>query len=454
MVDYNELWNIVLTEIELSVSKATYATWFQNTATGGYCNDVLTVCVPNSFTKEWLENKFHKTILKIIRASDPSIRNVEYVISPNLSKTFFKKPKKQEGEPQEFQLKFQEFQIDKQTNLNPRYDFKSFVVGGFNELAYAASLNVCENLGTLYNPLYIYGGVGLGKTHLLQSVGNFVKLKYPELKIKYITAQNFSDEYIESVINKETYFFKKKYKNYHLLIIDDVQFLSGKDKTQDELFHVFNTFHSTNRQIVFSSDCPPKLIPNLEDRLRSRFEGGMMADISKPEYESRLAILKTKILNINTKPSNSVLEFIALNITENIRELEGILNLIINRLKLTNKNELTDEELREIINKNKKPQKLITPNQIIKIISDFYNIDERHLFEKTRRRDIVKPRQIAMYLLREEYNGSYPYIGQKFGGRDHTTAMHACEKVQTELKKNNKLDEELKKIKELLYKTV
>jgi chromosomal replication initiator protein len=452
MVDYNELWNIVLTEVELSVSKATYATWFQNTAVGGYYNDVLTICVPNSFTKEWLENKFHKTILKIIRSSCPTIRNVEYVISPNLSKTPLKKQKKEEKESQEFQLKFQEFQIDKQTNLNPRYVFESFVVGPFNELAHAASFNVSKNLGVLYNPLYIYGGVGLGKTHLLQAIGNFTKTHYPNLKIKYITAQNFSDEYIESVINKEIYFFKKKYKNYHLLIIDDVQFLSGKDKTQEELFHVFNTFHSTNRQIVFSSDCPPKSISNLEDRLRSRFEGGMIADISKPEYESRLAILKTKVLKINPQPSNKVLEFIALNITDNIRELEGVLNLVVNRLKLLNKTELPEKDLWEIVNKNKKPQKAVTPNQIIKVISNFYNINEKYLFEKTRRRDIVKPRQIAMYLLREEYSGSYPYIGQKFGGRDHTTAMHAYEKIQSDLKKDNRLCEELKKIKELLYK--
>lgn len=439
--NYNELWQIVLNEMEFIVSKANYATWFKNTAIKDFREGVVYVGVPNSFVKEWLENKFQKTILKILRSYAENIRNIEFLISavnfPPISKI-----KKEENEG--LQLKFEETKIDKKTNLNPNYTFQSFIVGSFNELAHAAAFNIIEKPGALYNPLYIYGGVGLGKTHLLQAVGNELKNKYPNFKIIYVQSGNFIEEYIENVRAGTIYLFRKKFKTFDALIIDDVQFLGGKDKTQEELFHIFNAFHSLNKQVIFSSDCPPKLILNLEDRLRSRFEGGMMADISKPDFETRMAILKLKTANMSLNIQNKILEYIALSATDNIRELEGNLNLIAAELKI--KKELEETQIKEILNKNVRFKKILTPNQIIKKIADFYNINEKSISEKTRKKEIVKARQIAMYILREDYNNSYPDIGRRFGGKDHTTAMHSYEKISNELKINLSLNEEVNAI--------
>ena len=438
-LNYNELWQIVLGEIELMVSKATYATWFKNTGIHDFKDGVVYIGVPNSIVKEWLEKKFYKNILKILRSYSDNIRNTEYTICRTAQQTTLADQSKEILETH--QLKFKEFQIDKLTHLNPSYTLKSFIVGPFNELAHAAALNVIEKPGQIYNPLYIYGGVGLGKTHLLQTVGNEIKNKKPDLKIIYLAAQSFSDEYVENVRTGTTDIFRKKYKAYDVLIIDDVQFLGGKDKTQDELFHLFNLFQSYRKQAVFSSDCPPKLIPNIEDRLKSRFEGGMMADISKPDFESKMAILKFKAENLSLNFKDSILEYIAIHTTENIRELEGNLNIVAAELKI--KKELTNQQLKDILNKNAKLKKIITPNQVIKKIANFYNINEKALMEKTRKKEIVKTRQIAMYILREDYNTSFPDIGRKFGGKDHTTAIHSCEKIANELKTNQNLNEEI-----------
>lgn len=444
--DYNELWQIVLSEIELTVSKATYATWFKNTAIKTFEDGIIKVAVPNSFVKEWLENKFNKTIFKIIRSYCENVRSVEYTICQitPVKESVQQKTPASEG----MQLKFKELQVDRKTNLNPQYTFNSFIVGAYNELAHAAALNVIENPGIVYNPLYIYGGVGLGKTHLLQATGNELKKINPEIKISYTTSGNFSDEYVESVKSGSVHLFRKKYKSLDVLIIDDVQFLGGKDKTQEELFHLFNAFHGLNKQVIFSSDCPPKLILNLEDRLRSRFEGGMMADISKPDFETRMAVLKLKTASspLNFKPEN--LEYIALHITENIRELEGALNLISAELKI--KKELNEQQIKEILSKNSKTKKPMTASQIIKKIATFYNVNERLFMEKTRKKEVVRPRQIAMYILREDYNNSYPDIGRRFGGKDHTTAMHSYEKILKELRTNQILNEEISIIRNIL----
>lgn len=449
-MNYNELWRIVLGEIELMVSKATYATWFKNTSIDGFEDGVIKISVPNSFVQEWLENKFNKTILKIIRAYCENVRNLEYKIQPNSNTNSLKEDflEKQNINTEETQLKFKEFHVDRKTNLNPYYTFNSFIVGSFNELAHAAALNVIEKPGLIYNPLYIYGGVGLGKTHLLQAIGNEIKKNYPDIKIIYIASGTFLDDYVESVRTGTVHNFRKKYKNFDVLIIDDVQFLGGKDKTQDELFHLFNTYHSLNKQVIFSSDCPPKLILNLEERLRSRFEGGMMADISKPDFETRMAILKLKTMNSSLNFTPEVFEYLAMYITENIRELEGALNIISAELRI--KKELKTEQLKEILDKNSKNKKLLTANQIIKKIAHFYNINEKSFFEKTRKKEIVRPRQIAMYILREDYSNSYPDIGRRFGGKDHTTAMHSYEKVMKELKINPNLNEEIKLIRNFL----
>lgn len=449
-IDYNELWQIVLGEIELMVSKATFATWFKNTSIKNIEEGVVTVAVPNSFSKEWLESKFHKTILKIMRSYSDNIRSADYLICQQNNSPKFTFAARQASIAMESaqQLKFKEFQTDRKTNLNPYYTFNSFIVGTFNELAYATARNIVEKPGFLYNPLYIYGGVGLGKTHLLQATGNELKKNDPNLKISYITAINFSDEYIEHVREGTIHIFRKKYKDLDLLIIDDVQFLGGRDKTQEELFHLFNTFQSLNKQAIFSSDCPPKLIPNLEDRLRSRFEGGMMADIFKPDFETRVAILTAKTASSNLNFTKEILGYIAQHITENVRELEGAVNLISAELRI--KKDLKEDQVKEILNKNSKAKKNLTPNQIIKKIANFYNVNEKLFLEKTRKKEVVRPRQIAMYILREDYNNSYPDIGRRFGGKDHTTAMHSYEKIVKEIKVNPSLGEEIRMIRVLL----
>lgn len=451
-----QLWKEALVEIELDVSRANFATWFKNTNIVKQEDGTVYISTPNTFIKEWLSDKYHKSITRALRNICPSIRNIEYLVlvAQEYSKhtEAQKEPvyKVEEIVPEEEQLGFNEFYIDEESNLNPKYKFDSFVMGPFNEVAYAASIAVSKNLGALYNPLFIYGGVGLGKTHLLQSIGNKVKEINPELKVQYLTSEKFANEFINSIQNKDIYIFKEKYRKYNLLIIDDIQFFSGKLKIQEEFFHVFNTLYESNNQIVFSADKPPKHIEGLEERLRSRFEGGMMADISKPEYESRLAILKVKMENKKFSLSEEILDYIASAIQDNIREIEGALSSIIAQSKIKGKN-LHLNEVKELLKKNIKPIKTVDINQVIKIIADFYNIEEKHLFEKTRRKEIVKPRQVAMYLLREDLNTSYPYIGQKFGGRDHTTVIYAYEKITKDIKKDNKLNQEIDEIRRNIY---
>src|SRR3989344_4482851 len=443
-----ELWQAALNELELAVSKANFITWFQNTSIVAHQDGVVVLNVPNAFAKEWLEYKYHKFIVKALRGLSPEIRNIEYVISSELAPLLQKRRREKGIAPQEEQLEFKELMVDRETNLNPRYTFDSFVVGPFNELAHAAAAAVSKNLGRAYNPLFVYGGVGLGKTHLLQAVGNAVKKNSPRLKLIYTTSERFTTELVNFIQNNETHIFKDKYRSYDLLIIDDIQFISGKVKTQEELFHIFNLLYETGKQIIFSSDKPPHAIHDLEERLKSRFEGGMVADIGQPEYESRLAILKSKSFGKENYLNPEVLGFIAANVQKNIRELEGALNSVVAKSKLSGRI-LNIPEVKEIIDKNTQPKRIVTANQIIKCVAEFYDINEKILFEKTRKKEVVKPRQIAMYLLREDFSGSYPFIGQRFGGRDHTTAIHSYEKIFNELKKNAQLIEEVKRIREL-----
>jgi chromosomal replication initiator protein len=345
---------------------------------------------------------------------------------------------------------FNEFYLDKEANLNPKYTFDSFVVGSFNEVAHAAATAVTKNPGSVYNPLFIYGGTGLGKTHLLQAIGNKMKEQNQNTKVFYMTSEKFATEFISAVQNRTVYDFKEKYRRYNLLIIDDIQFFSDKLKIQEEFFHIFNTLYERNNQIVFSSDRSPKHIIGLEERLRSRFEGGMMVDISKPEYESRLAILKIKMEAKGSPVSQEVMEFIAANVHENIRELEGAMNSVIGQSKIKGKI-LSINEIKEILKKNVRPQKTLNFNDIIKATAEFYNVNEKSLFEKTRKKEVVKPRQIAMFLLRQDLNISYPFIGQKFGQKDHTTVIHAYKKIDNLIKKDDRIDNEIKGIRGILY---
>lgn len=452
VMDFEKLWKDALVEIELSVSRANFITWFKNTNIAGEENGVVFVNVPNAFVKEWLSAKYHKFILKAIHNIFPSIKNIEYLISSNLSDKYLKNPVIARPMPTqaEEQPGFNEFYLDKEANLNPKYTFDSFVVGSFNEVAHAAATAVTKNPGSVYNPLFIYGGTGLGKTHLLQAIGNKTKEQNQSAKVFYLTSEKFATEFISAVQNRTVYDFKEKYRKYNLLIIDDIQFFSDKLKIQEEFFHIFNTLYERNNQIVFSSDRSPKHIIGLEERLRSRFEGGMMVDISKPEYESRLAILKTKTEAKGFPVSQEVLEFVAANIQENIRELEGAMNSVIGQSKIKGKI-LSINEIKEILKKNVRPQKTLNFNDIIRATAEFYKINEKSLFEKTRKKEIVKPRQIAMFLLRQDLNISYPFIGQKFGQKDHTTVIHAYKKIDNLIKKDDRIDNEIKNIRGILY---
>lgn len=451
-MEKDQLWEKALAEIELSISRPNFLTWFQNTNIAEQNNDVIMLNVPNTFVKEWLANKYHKIIIKALRALSPTIRDVEYIIIPqtiNNQKTVPRsKPvlKITEGE----QLEFDEVYIDKIANLNPRYTFENFIVGSFNELAYAASQAVTKNLGSSYNPLFIYGGTGLGKTHLLQAIGNKVRQDIPNTKVQYLTSEKFANEYVTAMQNNAIPSFKEKYRQYDLLIIDDVQFFSAKFKFQEEFFYTFNTLYEANKQIVFSSDRPPKAISELEERLRSRFEGGMLTAITPPEYEARKAILQAKAAQKELAIPEQILEFIANNVQSNIRELEGALQSVFAQSKLLGKIPSL-QEAKEVLQKNIKTRKKTTIIHLIKTVAEFYSISEKDIFEQTRKKQIVFPRQIAMYLLREDFNSSYPYIGEKFGGKDHTTVIHAYEKISNGVKNNEKLREDIRQIRELLY---
>lgn len=448
----DELWQALLAQIQFNISKANFATWFKNTGVFSKKDGEVTISVPNNFSKEWLENKYNKLIFKILHNLDDEIKGVKYAVANSESKISKPSTVSVDIYNEIPQLEFQEFKINKETSLNPRYTFDNFVVGPFNELPQAAAWAVSQNPGSVYNPMFIYGGVGLGKTHLLQAVGNEVLKKTPQKKVKYISSEKFASGIINSIRNRDVEKFKSTYKDIDVLIIDDIQFLSGKEKTQEEFFHIFNTLYEKNRQIIISSDRPPKAISSLEERLRSRFEGGMIADISLPDFETRVAILKTKSQEKKVNFSDEILEYIASNIQTNIRELEGALNRLIAYQKLNN--QAPNLSIAETLLKNIifSPRKVTNPEKIIQTVATFYNLKEREIIAISRKKEIVKPRQIAMFFLRRELKNSFPFIGRKFGGKDHTTAIHAYNKITKEIEVNENLAEEISLIKEQIYR--
>ena len=443
--DTKKLWDSCLAEIELSISKANFTTWFKNTHIVKEEEGVLFIGVPNEFVKDWLNNKFHKLILKTLMSYEDSVRNIEYIIIKHDSI----KPKT-ENEPVanvsiNKELPLSDLYVNKDDNLNSKYNFNNFIVGPFNELAYAVSQAIISTPGETYNPFFVYGGTGLGKTHMIQSIGNSIKNKFPNKKIYYVSLEKFAIDYINSIQNKNPNGFKEKYRKYDVIIMDDIQFISGKEKTQEELFHLFNIFHENNKQIVFSSDKHPNFIQGLEERLQSRFASGMTVQITEPDYESRVAIIKAKLNKTNIIVDEPVISYLAEVLEGNIRELEGSLNTIICQSQLKDKS-LSLNETKNLIKNNIRPKKNVAIKDIIKIIADYYNIPEAHVYEKTRRKEIVQARQVAMYLLREDFNISYPLIGQKFGGRDHTTVIHSHLKIKEDLKTNPGLLQEIERI--------
>ncbi len=447
-MEKEEIWQSVLAQIQLMTSPANFATWFQNTKISSIEDGKVVISVPNSFVKEWLQQKYNKTILKILKNLVPETKEVSYQIEKGGLKVIEKKPRELLSIGQ---LTFQELEIDKKTNLNPRYTFSNFVVGSFNELAYAAAMAVVKNPGQVYNPFFVYGGVGLGKTHLLQAIGNEIIKNLPKKKVRYVPCEKFVSDVILAIKNHQIEDLKTFYQNFDVLLIDDIQFLSGKEKTQEEFFYIFNTLYEKNKQIVISSDRPPKAIPALAERLRSRFEGGIIADISLPDFETRLAILKAKVEERGVSFSDEILNYIATNIKKNIRELEGALNILVTYQKLNKK--VPDFQTAKMLLKNliSPFNKISSVKKIIKTVAEFYEISEKDLLSNSRRKEYVKPRQIAMYLLRKELKCSFPFIGRKFGGKDHTTAIHAYNKVENSLKTNEELVEELKEIYERIF---
>lgn len=442
-----ELWQTVLAQIQLNISQANFATWFKETEIISQKSAKIIVSVPNSFVKEWLENKYNKYIFKILHNINKEVKEVDYIVSKTGLKSLKKEPVIL---PEIDQLKFQEFKVDKETNLNPRYLFDSFVVGSFNELSHAAASAVAKDPGTVYNPLFIYGGVGLGKTHLLQAIGNEIVKNFKKKKVKYIPSEKFTSEVVSGIRNHNIELFKSKYRKVDVLIIDDIQFLAGKEKTQEEFFNIFNVLYENNKQIILSSDRPPKAILALAERLRSRFEGGVIADISIPDFETRIAILKMKAQEKKANLPEEVYQYVASVIQRNIRELEGALNRLIFYQKL-NKQELDIEVVKTLLkNLLSSPTKIITPKKIIQTVAGFYDLKEKDLLTTSRKKEIVKPRQIAMYLLRNELKNSFPFIGRKLGGKDHTTAIHSYKKILKEMEKDKRFEEEVRLIKEQL----
>ncbi|MEI7497998.1 MAG: chromosomal replication initiator protein DnaA [Candidatus Falkowbacteria bacterium] len=447
-----QLWQAALGEIELTLSRANFTTWFKDTFISQFENDQVIICVPNAFTRAWLEKKYHQEILSALkRVSSQAIVQIMYKVEGRRSVT------PQQSKPTEAkQVATQSRPAPLETTpinrfgLNNRYTFDHFVVGKGNELAHAACQAVAANPGSAYNPLFIYGGVGLGKTHLLQAIGHTLSKRTD--KILYITSEKFTNDYIQSVKSGQAREFKERYRNVDLLLIDDIQFMAGKDGTQEEFFHTFNELHQKNKQIVLTSDRPPKSIPALEKRLLSRFEWGMIADVGQLDVETRFAILEKKCKEKSYILSQEILNYIATNVQNNIRELEGALNRLIAYHEFNNQLpnlESTKEVLANIISTFQ--QKSSSPKAIIEAVSRFYDVDIKDILGQSRKKELVNPRQIIMFLMREEANASFPTIGQELGGRDHTTAMHAYNKIQKEHKENARVKQEIDSIKQLIY---
>lgn len=445
----SELWQSVLAQMQFHISKANFATWFKNTEIISKKNELVVISVPNAFSKEWLSNKYNKLILKILHDTDDSIKDLNFVIEPQLKSASIKTNSENERN-EDTQLKFEEFKTNKETNLNPRYTFNNFIVGSFNELAHAAALAVADNPGFTYNPLFIYGGTGLGKTHLMQAIGNKIGESSKKEKVKYISSEKFVSAIVSAIRTNSMEAFKNSLSPIDVLILDDIQFIAGKNKSQEEFFHVFNSLYEKNKQIILSSDRPPNAIPELEDRLRSRFEGGMIADVSLPDYETRLVILKAKTQEKGVDMPEEILEYIATNVKKNIRELEGALNklLVYSKINQTLNIETAKKLLKGFVFS---PFDVANYKKIIETVAKFYNLEEKNLFDATRKKEIVRPRQIAMFLLRKELKYSFPAIARKFGGKDHTTAIYAYKKILQENEENNRLTEELNLIKQRIY---
>lgn len=448
------LWQSVLGEIELTVSHAAFTTWFKNTELVEQSGSTVTIAVPNIFAKRQFEVKFNDQIKAILEKNGVSPEQINYTVRTTGKKTATREttvpnetrsraeeliaPRPQSATPQDG------------SGLNPRYTFANFIVGSSNDLAFTACQAVATNPGTKYNPLFLYGGVGLGKTHLMQAVGNEIAKKQPDARILYISSETFVKEFLESIRFKKKG-FSDKYRNVDVLIVDDMQFIAGKEKTQEEFFHTFNALHQSNKQIIISSDKPPKSIPTLTERLRSRFEWGMSIDIQMPDFETRCAIVETKASLSGVELGRDTIEYLANNIKTNVRELEGALNQLLAYAEMRGvaPDISTAEGLIGNV-RHSRPQH-VTPRQIIDKTARHFQIDTKEICSAKRDKHIVVPRQIAMYLLRSELHLSFPKIASELGRKDHTTAIHSVEKIEKAIKLDFLIREQVAEIREKLY---
>jgi chromosomal replication initiator protein len=456
MHNHDKTWENVLAELELLISKANFTTWFKNTFIISTDENEAVVGVPNAFTKVWLEKKYHDKITTALE--NVLSKNNLQVIYRVGNKDNLANASKETTRPADVETAAVHNsnngsdQVVARFGLNPDYTFDNFVVGPGNELAQAAAHASAQKPGALYNPLFIYGGVGLGKTHLVQAIGNAILAKHPNKKVLYINSEKFTNDFIFAIRNGKTDQFKEKYRNIDVLLIDDIQFITGKEQTQEEFFHTFNALHQNNKQIVISSDRPPKAIPAVESRLISRFEWGMIADISFPDLETRMAILEIKAQDKNYKLDKEIISFVAENIQENIRELEGALNRIIAFHQLNNTTP-TLESVKSILGGiSTNPKKAgLTSKRLLSAVAIFFDIEMVDLLGASRKKELVVPRQISMFLMREELKASYPNIGQDIGGRDHTTAMHACIKISKLIDSDDKIKNDVAVLRQKIY---
>jgi chromosomal replication initiator protein len=453
-----QIWQSALGELELTLSKANFTTWFKNTFISSYQQEIITIGVPNTFTKAWLEKKYHTAILKALqKITENKVKNIIYRVETKAhadDSGTLPQPTAQAAaeDPAAGEVLITETSVINEFGLNPRYNFSTFIIGKGNELAQAASLAVTQKPGLVYNPLFIYGGVGLGKTHLIQAIGNEILRLRPNKKIMYVSCEKFTSDFIRSISAGRAEKFKDTYRSVDVLLIDDIQFLAGKEGTQEAFFFTFNDLHQANKQVVITSDRPPKAIPALESRLVSRFEWGMIADISTPDMETRAAILRFKCKEKKFRLDDEIIAYIATHIQNNIRELEGALNKIIAYYQL-NGAEPTLENVKKTLGSVTSIQRRrsLTPKQIINTVSEFFDIKLDDLLGSCRKKDLALPRQIVMYLMREELKSSFPSIGTEIGNRDHTTAMHAYLKISHALDEDEKINQDIRLIREKLY---
>jgi chromosomal replication initiator protein len=466
----NEIWHATLGELQLQMTKATFDTWVRPTHAIAYTDGEMTVGVHSPYAKEWLENRLQMTIARTVTGIVGRSVDVHYIVKdknaaresstlassrfapaatpPSSESTLNAERAESENRAQPSRPRGDDVENRVATPLNPKYTFETFIVGNSNRLAHAATLAVAEHPGESYNPLFLYGGTGLGKTHLLHALG-----QHPSVRGKhvlYVSSETFTNELINAIRNQTTPEFRRVYREVDVLLIDDIQFIGGKEATQEEFFHTFNHLYAANRQIVLSSDRHPRAIPTLEERVRSRFEGGMITDIQPPDLEMRIAILRTKTDATGVAVPSEVLDFIAHKVQSNIRELDGALTRIIGYARLMNASlsvDLATNVLRDIAH-----QQPITTEQVLNVVADYYHVDLADLTGRSRSKDIVLPRQMAMYLLREETSASLPQIGDVLGGRDHTTVMYAHEKMTEEIETIDTRRRELLAIRERLYK--